>query len=149
MISAVGGSGTRVFSRIARDAGVFMGNGRDDLEDALLLSPFYGEFTTDYLPRTPRRSFTAASGPTTEQPDARTEDEPGRLLGEEIHPSELYLVHRDSLESTQGRWYQGFDLSADARARRPSFISGSPCVGSTRSKSSSSRGFSVGLKRSR
>lgn len=49
MIGAVGGSGTRVFSRIARHAGVFMGNRRDDQEDARSLSPFYGEFTTDYL----------------------------------------------------------------------------------------------------
>jgi hypothetical protein len=49
VIGAVGGSGTRVFSRIARGAGVFMGEHRDSQEDSRPMSPFYGEFTSDYL----------------------------------------------------------------------------------------------------
>jgi sulfotransferase family protein len=49
VIGAVGGSGTRVFSRIVRHAGVFMGEDRDAQEDSRPMSPFYGEFTTDYL----------------------------------------------------------------------------------------------------
>jgi hypothetical protein len=49
VIGAVGGSGTRVFSRIAHGAGVFMGADRDAQEDSRPMSPFYGEFTTEYL----------------------------------------------------------------------------------------------------
>ena len=49
MIGAVGGSGTRVFSRIARDAGVFMGSHLDSQEDSASMSGFYTEFASDYL----------------------------------------------------------------------------------------------------
>jgi hypothetical protein len=49
VIGAVGGSGTRVFSRIARKAGVFMGDHVDGQEDSRPLSRLYGEFATEYL----------------------------------------------------------------------------------------------------
>ena len=49
VIGAVGGSGTRVFSRIARHAGVFMGEHVDAQEDSVPLSRFYGEFASEYL----------------------------------------------------------------------------------------------------
>lgn len=49
VIGAVGGSGTRVFSRIARVAGVFMGGHVDQQEDSQPMSGFYGEFATEYL----------------------------------------------------------------------------------------------------
>jgi hypothetical protein len=49
VIGAVGGSGTRVFTRIAEGAGVYMGGHRDAQEDSRPMSPFYSEFTSDYL----------------------------------------------------------------------------------------------------
>jgi hypothetical protein len=49
VIGAVGGSGTRVFSKISRHAGVFMGEHVDDQEDSQPVSRFYGEFASDYL----------------------------------------------------------------------------------------------------
>lgn len=49
VIGAVGGSGTRVFSRIARHAGVFMGEHVDTQEDSVPLSRFYGQFASEYL----------------------------------------------------------------------------------------------------
>jgi Sulfotransferase family len=49
VVGAVGGSGTRVFTRIARDAGVFMGGDVDSQEDSRPMSRFYSEFATDFL----------------------------------------------------------------------------------------------------
>lgn len=49
VIGAVGGSGTRVFTRIARHAGVFMGGHLDRQEDSRSMSRFYSEFASDYL----------------------------------------------------------------------------------------------------
>lgn len=51
VIGAVGGSGTRVFTRIARHAGMFMGGVVDDQEDSRPLSPLYGEYASEYLER--------------------------------------------------------------------------------------------------
>jgi hypothetical protein len=49
VIGAVGGSGTRVFTRIARHAGLFMGDDVDAHEDSRPMSRFYREFASDYL----------------------------------------------------------------------------------------------------
>ena len=49
VIGAVGGSGTRVFSRIARDAGLFMGNHVDAQQDSRPMSRIYAEFTSEYV----------------------------------------------------------------------------------------------------
>jgi len=49
VIGAVGGSGTRVFTRIAGHAGVFMGGDLDRQEDSRPVSGFYGEFASEYL----------------------------------------------------------------------------------------------------
>jgi hypothetical protein len=49
VIGAIGGSGTRVFSRIIRHAGVFMGAHVDDQEDSQPVSQFYSEFASEYL----------------------------------------------------------------------------------------------------
>jgi hypothetical protein len=49
VIGAIGGSGTRVFSKIIRRAGVFMGGHVDGQEDSQPLSRFYREFASEYL----------------------------------------------------------------------------------------------------
>lgn len=49
VIGAIGGSGTRVFSRISRHAGVFMGGHLDNQEDSQPVSRFYSECASDYL----------------------------------------------------------------------------------------------------
>jgi hypothetical protein len=49
VIGAIGGSGTRVFSKISRHAGVFMGGHVDDQEDSQPVSRFYSEFASEYL----------------------------------------------------------------------------------------------------
>jgi hypothetical protein len=49
VIGAMGGSGTRVFTKIARHAGLFMGGHVDGQEDSRSMSPFYNEFATAYL----------------------------------------------------------------------------------------------------
>ena len=49
VIGATGGSGTRVFSKIARDAGIHMGWKVDDQEDALAFSSFYTAHLPAYL----------------------------------------------------------------------------------------------------
>jgi Sulfotransferase family len=49
VIGAVGGSGTRVFSKIARHGGVFMGSHVDTHEDSRPMSRFYHECASDYL----------------------------------------------------------------------------------------------------
>src|SRR3954454_13002999 len=49
VIGAIGGSGTRVFSKISRRAGVFMGSNVDGQEDSQPLSRFYREFASKYL----------------------------------------------------------------------------------------------------
>src|SRR3954447_2517515 len=49
VIGAIGGSGTRVFSKISRHAGLFMGRHVDDQEDSQPVSRFYSEFASDYL----------------------------------------------------------------------------------------------------
>jgi hypothetical protein len=45
----MGGSGTRVFTRIARHAGLFMGGNVDRQEDSRSMSPFYNDFANVYL----------------------------------------------------------------------------------------------------
>jgi hypothetical protein len=49
VIGAIGGSGTRVFSKICRHTGVFMGGHVDQQEDSQPLSRFYCEFASEYL----------------------------------------------------------------------------------------------------
>jgi hypothetical protein len=49
VIGAIGGSGTRVFSKISRHAGVFMGGHVDQQEDSQPVSRFYSEFASEYL----------------------------------------------------------------------------------------------------
>jgi hypothetical protein len=48
LIGAVGGSGTRAFSKVLRKAGVYMGDA-DPQEDAVAFSLFYRRFLADYL----------------------------------------------------------------------------------------------------
>jgi hypothetical protein len=48
LIGAVGGSGTRAFSKVLRRAGVYMGDA-DTQEDAVAFSLFYRRFLADYL----------------------------------------------------------------------------------------------------
>jgi hypothetical protein len=49
VIGGLGGSGTRVFTKIARHAGLFMGSHQDGQEDSQSMSPLYNEFATVYL----------------------------------------------------------------------------------------------------
>jgi hypothetical protein len=49
VIGGMGGSGTRVFSRIARHGGLFMGEHVDSQEDSRPLSPFYNDFASSYV----------------------------------------------------------------------------------------------------
>jgi hypothetical protein len=51
VIGAVGGSGTRVFTKILRHAGLFMGKHVDDQGDSQPVSAFYSEFASEYLAR--------------------------------------------------------------------------------------------------
>lgn len=49
VIGALGGSGTRVFVRIARHAGIFMGSRLNDAVDSQPLEDFYAVWTRPYL----------------------------------------------------------------------------------------------------
>ncbi|MFL5821474.1 MAG: sulfotransferase [Solirubrobacteraceae bacterium] len=85
VIGAVGGSGTRVFSRIARRAGVFMGEHVDAQEDSVPVSRFYGEFASEYL---------AADG----RLDSRRRAELSQRL------AELVAEHLDGLSGPDQPW---------------------------------------------
>jgi len=49
LIGAIGGSGTRVFARIARDGGFFMGSRLNPFEDSLPFIEFYDRWMRTYL----------------------------------------------------------------------------------------------------
>ena len=85
VIGAVGGSGTRVFSRIARHAGVFMGEQVDAQEDSVPLSRFYGDHASEYL---------AADG----RLDPRRADDLARRLHERVGE------HLDGLAAPDRPW---------------------------------------------
>jgi len=103
VIGAVGGSGTRVFSRIARHAGVFMGEHVDAQEDSVPLSRFYGEFASEYL---------AADGrldpPRTDELSRRLHEGVGEHLDGLVAPDQPWGVKNPRSLLMLPFWHQRF-----------------------------------------